>query len=134
MKYSDLGKIVVQCWLDIPKHYPDVILDEFVVMPDHIHGIIQIKRRHVGAQTPIVGAQNFLPLQRVNRFHKIIPGSIGSIIRGFKIGVTKWCNANGYEFFRWQKNYYLAIIFDDSALLRVRKYILDNFKNWKSKN
>jgi len=43
IKLSKTGKIVSECWLDLPNHYPNIILDEFIVMPNHIHGIIIIR-------------------------------------------------------------------------------------------
>jgi REP element-mobilizing transposase RayT len=49
MILNDAGKIANQCWLNIPMHFPDVILHEFIIMPDHIHGIIELT----------VGAKNF---------------------------------------------------------------------------
>ena len=83
MILNDGGKIVRKCWLEIPDHYPNVNLDEFIVMPNHIHGIIDI----VGGQN-FVGVQNFEPLQRRrNKYQKIIPKSIGAITRGFKIAL-----------------------------------------------
>jgi len=90
MVLTDIGKTVAQCWSEIPQHYLNTTLHEFVIMPDHVHGIIQI------VDDTDVGTQNFVPLhvpqshtQPQNAFQKIIPRSIGSIIRGFKIGVTK---------------------------------------------
>ncbi|GAB5047449.1 hypothetical protein TdN_18410 [Thermodesulfovibrio sp. TK110] len=87
MVLNDTGQIAQKCWLEIPDHYPNMILDEFVIMPNHIHGIIFINNKKTN-----VGVQNFEPLQ--NRYQKIIPKSIGSIIRGFKIGVTKLFRQN----------------------------------------
>jgi REP element-mobilizing transposase RayT len=52
---NDAGKIANQCWLNIPIHFPDVILHEFIIMPDHIHGIIELT----------VGAKNFSPYKRI---------------------------------------------------------------------
>ena len=60
--------------------YDYVFLHEHIVMPNHIHGIIELRKNPVGVQ-------NFEP--RRNEYQKIIPHSIGSIVRGFKIGVTK---------------------------------------------
>lgn len=100
---------------------PDVIVDEFVIMPNHVHGILVIVERNVGVQ-------NFEPLH--NRYQHIIPRSIGSIIRGFKIGVTKWWHQNGYDGYLWQRNYYEHIIRDDESLNRIRQYIRDNPFNW----
>lgn len=42
IKLSQMGKIVFDCWYDLPNHYSNIILDEFIVMPNHIHGIIKI--------------------------------------------------------------------------------------------
>jgi REP element-mobilizing transposase RayT len=63
MRLNEFGKMTQQCWLEISDHFPHVKLDEFAIMPNHIHGRIILD--------------------------DIIPGSIASIIRGFKIGVTK---------------------------------------------
>jgi REP element-mobilizing transposase RayT len=53
MILNDLGKIAQQCWLEIPQHFPHTILHEYVLMPNHIHGIIEL--------TDTVGAKNFSP-------------------------------------------------------------------------
>ena len=50
MKLNDAGKIAKKCWLEIPGHYPNVILHEYVIMPNHIHGIIEITKSVVGAK------------------------------------------------------------------------------------
>ncbi len=82
MRLNEFGKIAHQCWLEIPNHFPHVQLDEFVIMPDHIHGIIVLN--------DIAGAKNFSPLLQQNITSFRSPSkTIGSIIRGFKIGVTK---------------------------------------------
>jgi REP element-mobilizing transposase RayT len=94
-------------------------LDEFVVMPNHIHGIIIIKP---------VGVQHVEPLR--NKFQHIIPASIGSIIRSFKGSVTRICRQQGFTNFRWQRNYYERIIRDDNELNRIREYIIDNPAQW----
>ena len=57
-------------------------------------------------------------------------GSIGAIVRGFKIGVTKWRRENGYEGGLWQRNYYEHIIRNDKSLDQIRQYIRDNPSNW----
>ena len=132
-----IGRIAAQCWQEIPKHFPNVTLDEFVIMPNHIHGILIINNVSVvGAQyfvplqgNNIFGAQNIVPQH--NQFQKIIPKSIGSIIRGFKIGVTKWCRNNGHGYFSWQRNYYDHIIRDNKSLHRIRKYIINNPQYWE---
>ena len=108
IQLNEFGKITQQCWLEIPNHFPNVQLDEFVIMPDHIHGII-VLNNIVG-----VGVQNIESRQQQqniesrprqqNAYQHIIPGSIGSIIRGFKIGVTKGFRQNTDIYVVWQRN------------------------------
>jgi len=103
MVLNDFGRIADECWLGIPKHFPNAVLHEHIVMPNHIHGIVELTQNDVSN----VGAENFLPLQPPNefpanewsrnRFQKMIPRSIGSIVKGFKIGVTKWSRTNPVE-------------------------------------
>lgn len=113
MVLSKLGTIVRKCWLEIPKHYPIVRLDSFIIMPNHIHGIIEIidqdmidnlNEGKVGAEyiQPEKGVQNIEPLpKKANQYQRIISGSIGAIIRGYKIGVINWCKQNQLEYFQW---------------------------------
>ena len=126
MVLNKYGKIALEKWDEIPHHYPNVVLDEFIVMPNHIHGILQIS----GVQD-IVGVQNIEPLQiRKNRYQHIIPGSIGSIVRGFKIGVTKWFRQNTDIHDVWQRNFWEHIIRDENDLNRIREYIQYNPAKW----
>ena len=124
MELSELGQWARYCWKDIPNHFPFVVLDAFIVMPDHIHGIIQINKP--------VGAQDFAPLRARNIFG---PQSqnLGSIIRGFKIGVKKYTTMHHIPF-QWQPNYHDHIIRNQQALERIRIYIRNNPKNWKHTN
>ncbi len=78
MVLNEVGKITNKCWIEIPVHYPNVELDEYIIMPNHLHGIIIIS--YIDKK---IGDENFRPLQ-----HKT---NLSNIIKGFKIGVTKWC-------------------------------------------
>ena len=123
MRLNEFGKIAHQCWLEMPHHFPHIQLDEFVVMPDHIHGIIVLNN--------IVGAKKFSPLQNITPFRSPSK-TIGSIIRGFKIGVTKGFRQNTDIYVVWQRNYYEHIIRNEVELNRIRQYIIDNPKKWKT--
>lgn len=81
-------------------------------MPNHIHGIIIIDYN-----VNIVGDENFHPLHRTN---------LSNVIKGFKIGVTKWCKANNYINFKWQRSFYERIIRNESELFNIRRYIEQN--------
>ena len=128
MKFSDLGYVAYKCWQQIPKHFPFVLLDAFIVMPNHIHGVIAIcKNNDVSVET-----QNFASLQpcKSNTFG---PQSknLASVIRGYKIGVKKYSTMNNMEF-SWQPRFYDHIVRDDGSLNRIRKYILNNPSNWET--
>ncbi|GJQ59022.1 MAG: hypothetical protein D8M57_04350 [Candidatus Scalindua sp. AMX11] len=132
MVLNNAGKIAKEFWLDIPEHYPNTRLHEYVVMPNHVHGIIQIVN-DVG-----VGVQDFEPLQqpKQNKYQKTIPRSIGSMVRGFKIGVTKWFRKNvRVQDFEpipsvWQRNYYEHIIRNEQSYYKISEYIIKNPSHW----
>lgn len=134
MILSELGKYAQSCWYEIPNHFPFVQLGGFVVMPDHIHGIIIIDKP-VGAQN-IVGTQNFASLpqyeQQPTPKNKFGPQSqnLASIVRGYKIGVTK--NSKLIEpNFKWQSRYHDHIIRNDNEYQRINDYIENNPSNWE---
>ena len=122
---SEIGTITNQYWLNISKHFSHVVLHDYVVMPDHLHGIIQI--------TNSVGTCHGMSLQmgqnRYNKFGKPLSGSLGIIVNQFKSSVTRWCRKQNYGF-TWQPNYYERIIRTPKQLGSIRKYIVENPKNW----
>jgi putative transposase len=128
IKLSKIGIIANKFWREIPSHFPFAKLDEFIIMPNHIHGIIQIDKQIM----KIVGTQDFAFPQNNNE-NKFGPQSknLSSIIRGFKIGVTKFAKNNDIEF-AWQSRFHDRIIRDEDELNRIREYIIDNPLRWKS--
>jgi len=133
MQLSPIGEIAVKCWLEIPKHFPFAILDLFVVMPNHIHGILQIIQNieMQNMQNANVETQNFASL-RVEYKNKFGPQSknLSSIIRGFKIGVKKYSTINNIDFF-WQPRFYDRIIRNERELNNIRNYIYNNPLKWE---
>jgi REP element-mobilizing transposase RayT len=135
MHLSEIGQIASKMWREIPVHFPCVGLDASVVMPDHIHGIIVINR---SIRTPIVGALHATPLQppeakflKNKTMSAISPksGSLSVIVRSYKSAVTK--NAHKFDNkFYWQPGFYDTIICTTGQLKRIKKYVLDNPKNW----
>jgi REP element-mobilizing transposase RayT len=113
---SAAGLIARDCWKAIPEHFATVSIDEFAVMPDHIHGIVVIRKQ--------VGARHASPLLDGTR-PAPQPGSLGAIVGSFKSAVTKAVN----ELRRtpgatvWQRNYYEQIVTDLEA---AREYIRNN--------
>jgi REP element-mobilizing transposase RayT len=129
MFLNEMGEIAKQCWLEIPNHFPNVTLDEFVIMPNHIHGIIIINDNG--------GANDNSPPQQIqqNKSFRSPSRTIGSIIRGYKIGVTKLCRQNAgvnnnSPLQIWQRNYYEHIIRNENELNKIRQYIINNPLKW----
>ena len=136
-----IKKIVEKVWFGTAKIRPNMALDEFVVMPNHLHGIIIIRQRYSGKS---VGAYCNTPLRKTPntalRSHYASENSkfrspsqtIGSIIRGFKASSTRKINimrkTPGMRV--WQRNYYKHVIRNDDDLYRTRKYIRENPLKW----
>lgn len=133
MKLNELGKMAERCWMEIPNHFPFATLDQFVVMPNHMHGILFILKPNP------VETQNLASLPcRAEQPPKWTPNKFGpqsknlaSIIRGYKIGVTKFAKQNNIHF-SWQPRYHDRVIRNEPELERIRKYIFDNPANWES--
>jgi putative transposase len=132
------GGIIVEKYLnEIALHFPNTILHEYIIMPNHIHFIIEI----TDDSTLIKGMKVFsrLPEKGIketysNSNFKSPSKTIGSIIRGFKIGVTKWFRTNSDIYYVWQRNYYENIIRNEKSYAQIKSYILDNPKNWSKDN
>lgn len=134
MGLSDIGCIAANCWQQIPKHFPGTVPDIFIVMPNHIHGILYMDnpirrgvacdpnngiRRGVACNAPTTG-----------QLTGPMPGSFGTIIRSFKSACTKCIHAIDPAF-AWQRNYYERIIRDHDEYARIYAYIIRNPQNWK---
>jgi REP element-mobilizing transposase RayT len=122
---SALGEIVTEEWLLSAQMRDEIQLDDFVVMPNHLHGLI--------VMTGDVGAHGRAPLRPVENSHLVRrPRSLGALIAGFKAASTKRINrlraAPGMPV--WQRNYYERIVRSEDELNRIRQYILDNSANW----
>jgi len=203
MILNDTGKIVEKCWLEISDHFPNTVLHEHVIMPNHVHGIIELvgANKHSpyivnqyptdmadqhptdmadqyptdmadqhptdmadqrstdiadqhptdmanqhstdmanqhsidmanqhstdnggnGAKRAGDGAKDFSPLRSPSK-------TIGSVVRGFKIGVTKWMRQNTDVYDVWQRNYYEHIIRNEKSYQRISEYIINNPAKW----
>ena len=115
MRLSPAGGIVGAFWKDLPSRYPNVELDAFVVMPNHVHGIIMI----------FVGAIHELPLcQQTSRRRMLLPKIIGYIKMNTAKQINQLRNAHGVPV--WQRNYYEHVIRNEESLNIIRQYIAEN--------
>lgn len=130
------GEIIMNCWHNLPDYYPYVELDEFVVMPNHIHFIIII----VGAQLIAPSGMNRPASNRdtinQNKHQGVInhAPTVGEIVRSFKARCTYAINQirNTPGIPVWQRNYYEHIIRNETDLEKIREYIMNNPLNWES--
>src|SRR5687768_7972257 len=91
MQLSTLGCVAESCWQDIPSHFPNILLDEFVVMPNHIHGIVFIE------DAVTVGTRHAVslpsqPTYAPESFANPVAGSLSTIVRSYKSAVTNQIN------------------------------------------
>lgn len=146
MILNDYGKIVKEEWLESQHKRPEIKLDEFVVMPNHFHGIVIIDP-HI--QNPVaVGAHSYAPFTHSSHAIKApsrpsradsrpplrrSPRSLGSFIAGFKSSVTTRINtaSNTPGTPIWQRNYYDRIIRNEIKLNNIRTYIQFNPAQWQ---
>jgi REP element-mobilizing transposase RayT len=133
---SAAGEIAQSVWLGLPNRFPLVTLDEYVIMPNHVHGIIL-----VGAQFIASDSKNGMS----NRVY-----TLGDIVRTYKASVTRLVRVRGNSGvnrdtmnagvmnhaptgtarFGWQRNYYEHVIRNDDDLQRTREYIMGNPALW----
>lgn len=133
MRLNSLGQIAFTCWQAIPDHFPHVELDAFVVMPNHLHGILTITDTLVRAghcSAPTI-KQNHNP--KIEQFGKPVSGSIPTVIRSYKGAVTKRinliCNTTHTSLI-WQRDFYEHISRDEESLHNIRQYIIKNPWRW----
>ena len=171
MFLSNIGEKVNDCWQEIPNHFPQIVLHEYVIMPNHIHGVIEINNIDVIESNigGIVGANNYSPINyspinysptnhsptnhpstnhpstvRANDYSPLrspqsqttpsllqfrpngTSRTVGSVVRGFKIGVTKQVG-----FSPWQRNYYEHIIRNGESYNTIVQYMVQNPMKWE---
>ena len=151
---NEIGCIAAKFWQEIPIHFDNFKLNSWVVMPNHVHGVLVIDNpdepenrsknkqsvgsSHVGSQS--VGSPHGMILRWngyktqqpiFNRFGKTNPHSISSVINQFKGAVTRWCKKNGCQNFAWQARFHDRVIRDDDELDYICAYIENNPQKWE---
>jgi putative transposase len=153
MHLNQCGEILHQVWLELPRHYPHVSLDAFILMPNHIHGVLVLREYdgrggtfgHVsppdGGRGGSVGrgsmpantisGEDLLPDMDQTRPYHVRHG-LPEIVRAFKSFSARRINVlrKTPNIPVWQRNYYEHIVRDQSELNRIKQYILDNPMKW----
>jgi REP element-mobilizing transposase RayT len=125
MNLSEMGILANKFWFEIPEHFPFVNLDSFVVMPNHIHGIIVIDKEYNATgneffHREIIGRQ---------RFQNQGKDTVSSIIGSYKSVVTKYARKINVDF-GWQSRFHDHIIRNDKSYERIKNYIINNPAKW----
>ena len=117
IKLNEYGRIAYDAWLNVPDHFPDVVLDDFIVMPHHIHGIVKIR--------DIVGTGHALSATLKKN------SDLSTIVGSFKSAASREINDLNKIYFKWQRSFYDHIIRNGLELRIISKYIKNNPGNWE---
>ena len=125
VRLSPIGEIARACWVDMPNHFPSVKVDTFIVMPNHVHGILAIEER----------ARRAMPLpddKRLEDFRDPVPGSVPTMVRSYKSSVTKRVRdiIGDRAMHVWQSNYFERVLRNGEEFSKALRYILENPLMW----
>ena len=142
---NELGEIAYREWMKTAELRPQIELDAFMVMPNHIHGILKINEIDMDTlHSPNNTGENMGDNMGDNMGECNSPNNtgecnsplrspsntIGAIIRGYKSSVTKQFGLMGFDEKLWQRNYYEHIIRDEQSYQIISEYIINNPKKW----
>lgn len=119
MVLTPAGQIVEEEWRRTSAVRHHVNLDEFVIMPNHLHGILVF-----------TGHAEKTSRRDVSTKANLKADSLGAIVGQFKFVCTKRIRESGCSQFSWQSNFYEHIIRDEASLEKIRQYIVDNPSKW----
>lgn len=127
---SGLGRIIHDCWTELPKHFETIELGNFLIMPNHLHGIIIIHYQ-MNKNDNLVGAKHASHLPRESGTTR---GSLSAIIQSFKSSSTRLIHQNtDFQEIIWQRSFYDRIIRNGRELRKLSDYISLNPHDWDEK-
>lgn len=130
MILNERGKFAYECWEQIPIHFPDVEIEQFVVMPNHVHGIVVLKNKteHVVRNKYIYSlSTNGIKKSKNRNMMKL-----SKIIATYKAAVTRKINKNpSNNYFAWQRSFHDHIIRGEREFHNIQNYIFFNPDNWR---
>lgn len=138
MVLSDLGKIAYECWREITDHASNIELGSYVVMPNHVHGILNLHTNNMPFKSVPPQLLDAEAMEQGGEFPKTIgqlrfrnPGknTVSSIIGGYKSAVSKQAAKEGFDF-GWQSRFHDHIIRNAEEYQRISDYIVNNPARW----
>ena len=149
VRLSPAGEMVQAIWRSLPARFPSVVLDSFVVMPNHVHGVVfltdEAQARWTtasgGVEAPLVGAQDDAVSQEAGATTRgattRVAPTLGDVVGAWKslttvayIAGVKQAHWSPFAGRLWQRNYYEHIVRNDEDLSAIRQYILTNPQQW----
>ena len=123
---NELGKVVNSEWLHVAQARTNVLINNYVIMPNHLHGIVIIDNENYRT------GSKFEPETNGKRPVKLRSGSLGAIVGHFQAAVSRRAKTLGLDSGQtlWQRNYYEHIIRNEKSLNEIRKYTLENPARW----
>ena len=126
-----IGRIAIDCWREIPEHFTHIALDAYVIMPNHLHGILTIRRSQTTQSRGSIGDGHGcpVPLQpRLEHFQRPSVGAIPTILRSYKQSVTHLARRRLTKpsLVIWQSNYYERVLRDGNEFAQASRYIFEN--------
>ncbi len=126
MVLSEIGVIAKTCWQAMPIHFPLIQCDAFVIMPNHMHGILKIDLLN-SAQTDLSDIKTEYSMKSISPESC----SLGAIIRSYKSAVTKEARLMNSHF-SWQTRFHDHIIRNNESYYKIQEYIINNPATWES--
>ncbi len=132
MNLNSLGEIAEKYWKEIPLHHDNVELDKFVIMPNHVHGILILNDTGENVETLHATSLRNTQESESEFFSRISPkkNSLSVVIRSYKSAVTRMIRKSFTPNFEWQARYYDHIIRTERDLINLQLYIQLNPDNW----
>ena len=130
MQLSSVGIIADILWHEIRHHAKDITLGDYIIMPNHVHGIIILEKSGPDARAPMQQTTSLSPRTiGQQRFQNQGKNTISSIVGSYKSAVTKHARRLGFEF-GWQPRFHDHIIRNEAAFQTISRYIRNNPKKW----
>ena len=120
VRLNRAGDIIEKVWMNLPKQFTNVKLDEFVIMPDHFQGIVFLENMKEGLMNQARTKEKNWILMKNKK------DTLGKMIRAFKAKATKLIHEDGFKYFKWHRNYYDHIVRNENKLMIIRRYIKNN--------